>query len=140
MAQKNVRKVYLPASFYHIYNRGVEKRPIFTTQADMDIFEYYLSCAVNKENMRIYEKALMPNHYHILIFQNDSMSITRAMHSVGLRYTMFFNLKYNRVGHLFQGPYRARLVNSQRDFESVSAYIKNHNNSEFETWSDQVLW
>ncbi len=140
MPQRNVKKVYLPNSFYHIYNRGVEKRVIFNSQMDLNVFEKYLTDSLLKNNIKIYEKAFMPNHYHLLVFQKEAHAIEKMMHSLGTRYTIYFNIRHNRTGHLFQGTYRARLVNTDGDFQAVTMYIRNHYVEDEEAKPGLALW
>lgn len=66
---------------------------------------------------------LMPNHFHLLIKQKNSGSIDKFMNSLATRYTMYFNKKYERVGSLFQGVYKAVLVSTNEQLLQLSRYI-----------------
>lgn len=66
---------------------------------------------------------LMPNHFHLLIKQHDATAIDRFMNSLCTRFTMYFNRKYKRVGTLFQGVYKAVLVESDEQLLHLSRYI-----------------
>jgi len=155
MAPKNSVKNYQENSYYHLYNRGVEKRCIFQDEQDCAVFLSYLKTYLlpkneselktiisnpdtnwrekdlaNKElRMNNYANeidllcyALMPNHFHFLIKQiTNSMDI--FMNSLGVRYVSYFNKKYKRVGPLFQGVYKAVLVNSEEQLLYLSRYI-----------------
>ena len=156
MPAKNSRKLYLENGFYHIYNRGVEKRIIFQDEQDYSVFLSYLkeyllpkneSELMNKLSnplLSYKEKAeiirlinlnnfageisllaycLMANHFHLLIKQNSANSIDSFMNSLGTRYTMFFNRKNKRVGHLYQGEYKAVLVETDEQLLHLSRYI-----------------
>lgn len=66
---------------------------------------------------------LMPNHFHFFIKQKERGSIDKFMNSLGTRYTMYFNRKYKRVGSLYQGVYKAVLINNEGQFLHLSRYI-----------------
>src|SRR3989344_6026710 len=114
-------------AFYHIYNRGVEKRKIFLDKDDHfrfihDLFEfndeaYALNIYYKLPSLTSYEVqprkmskrkllveiiafCLMPNHFHLLLRQNADSGIVRFMQKLGTGYTMYFNQKYQRVGGL----------------------------------------
>ncbi len=156
MPAKNSRKNYVKNGYYHIYNRGVEKRKIFLDKQDYNVFLSYLKeYLLPKNEKELYEKlsntntspnekdgilkllrlnnfnkeiillayCLMPNHFHFFIKQNSSGSIDKFMNSFGTRYTMYFNKKYKRVGSLYQGVYKAVLVDSEKQLLHLSRYI-----------------
>lgn len=142
--------------YYHIYNRGVEKRNIFLDQQDYSVFLSYLKEYLTPKNkIELFQKisdpatsyferdkflkllrlnnfskkislfafALMSNHFHFLIKQTDQNAIDQFMNSIGTRYTMFFNRKYQRVGRLYQDVYKAVLVKSDEQLLHLSRYI-----------------
>ena len=156
MPAKNRIKQYTENGYYHIYNRGTEKRKIFLDKQDYNVFLSYLKeYLLPKNNNELLEKlsdpsligqerekilkflrfnnfskeitllayCLMPNHFHFLIKQKDATSIDKFMNSLGTRYTMFFNKKYKRVGPLYQGVYKAVLVENHEQFLHLTRYI-----------------
>lgn len=156
MASKNSIKVYAEDSYYHIYNRGVEKRNIFQDEQDYGVLlsylkeyllpkdEEYLSSRLVDPNTAYKERdkilkllrlnnffdeitliayCLIPNHFHLLIKQKNAVSIDKFMNSLGVRYSMYFNKKYKRIGKLFQGVYKAVLVESTEQLLYLTAYI-----------------
>lgn len=152
MPRKNSLKVYVKNGYYHIYNRGVEKRTIFEDKQDYKVFLDHLKFALSAPSSGIelkktftlqglpfqgiphqprnfYKKieliayCLMPNHFHLLIKQLDETSLKSFMTSLITRYSMYFNKKYNRVGSLFQSVYRATLVNDESYLLHLSRYI-----------------
>ncbi len=66
---------------------------------------------------------LMPNHFHLCIRQTDKMSMSYFMRSLATKYSMYFNKKYERVGKLFQGTYKAVLVSDEQQFLYLTKYI-----------------
>jgi putative transposase len=148
---RNSLKIYADHGLYHIYNRGVEKRFIFEGDQDYKVFLRYLKevlSPIDKKNLKttfnlrgqsykaekrplknysteidLAAYCLMPNHFHFLIKQNDKVSIEGFMRALMTRYSMYFNKKYERVGPLFQGRYKAVLVNDESYLLHLSRYI-----------------
>ena len=154
MPAKNRIKDYIPNSYYHLYNRGVEKRPIFLDVQDYNVFQSYLETYLSpkdpnrlsillengnpkekdtarkllrlnnfSDQIKLLAFCLIPNHFHLLIHQKEANSIDIFANSLFTRYTMYFNKKYKRVGPLFQGLYKAVLVQSEEQLLWLSRYI-----------------
>lgn len=140
--------------FYHVYNRGVEKRIIFNHAMDYSRFvrslyefndedaTFNLVRDIRKDvrnrvsNIEDIKKeargkpfvnvvcfCLMPNHFHLILEQLQGNGISRFMHKLGIGYTKYFNLKYERVGSLFQGPFKAIGVDTDEYLTHLSRYI-----------------
>jgi len=147
MPAKNIVKVYKEDSYYHIYNRGVARQDIFLDDQDYKYFLFYLKLYVIQklpdidlqgrtlkyfksripnnfaDEIQLVAYCLLPNHYHFLIHQKSRDSIQHFMRSLGTKYSMYFNDRYNRVGPLLQGKYKAVLVDSDEQFVYLSKYI-----------------
>lgn len=138
MPAKNATKIYIPDGYYHVYNRGAGKQPIFLDDQDRSYFLHLLARYLdpNHEERRgdgnSYPKyeaellcyCLMPNHFHLLFHLGDDVqAISGAMRSLITAYTMYFNLRHKRSGHLFQGVYKASHVNSDSYLLHISRYI-----------------
>lgn len=78
---------------------------------------------------------LMPNHFHLLVYQKTEAGIAQYLQRVLNSYTKYFNTKYKRDGHLFQGPYRAVHINDNDQLLYTSAYI-HRNPNELKPWRD----
>ena len=128
MPARNVVKTYAPNTFYHVYNRGVERRLIFLDSEDYYRFLSIIATAVSRDdiNLEIAEYCLMPNHFHLLIKQIDERSMSRFMQSAMTRYVLYFNWKHGRVGSLFQGPYKAAVISSDAQLQHICSYINNN--------------
>lgn len=135
MPSRNAIKVYAADGIYHLYNRGVEKRLIFLEAQDCSRFNFFLDRAVKginqqsrvgQPNFTILTACLMPNHFHLLVQQHTERAIETFMRSLMNSYVRYFNRKYDRVGSLFQGPYKAVLVESNAQLLLVHDYIR-HN-------------
>lgn len=130
--------------FYHIFNRGVEKRLVFINQADherfLKILNYYqfegpkprfsqfnrfqnLKFDQNQKIVEIICYCLMPNHFHLLLRQVKEGGISEFMRKIGDSFTRYFNTKYERIGSLFQGAFKAVLIKSDEQLIHVSRYI-----------------
>lgn len=133
--------------FYHVYNRGVEKRTIFQTPADYKRFMALLYLAnsdkviqfrnnfskttldeiVKQERgeqlVAIGAYCLMPNHFHILLTPLVDGGISKFMLKLQTGYSMYFNKKNDRVGALFQGVFKSQHLNNDRYFRYIYAYI-----------------
>lgn len=149
MPQKNSRKEYGAGGHYHVYNRGVNKCPIFLDEQDFKVFLGYMKLyleppnlqgqALQDENGRtippskepknymgkieLLAYCLMPNHFHLLIKQNTDRGIAEFMQSLIQRYVMYFNKKYQRVGGLFQSRYKTVLIEDENQFVYITKYI-----------------
>lgn len=146
MPSKNIVKIYIEGGYYHIYNRGVEKRNIFLDEADCKIFLHYIMLYLSpieevlktySDNVRIRRFirlnlseevdllcfALMPNHFHFLAKQKNKDSIVKFMRRLMTSYVMYFNKKYDRVGTLLQGRYKAVNVDKDEYLLHLTRYI-----------------
>lgn len=90
------------------------------------MFKKYLNDAVVRLKIDVISKAIIKNHFHLLVKQKKSRDIEKLMRSLGTRYTVYFNYKYDRIGRLFQGSYKARLINGKMELEIIKQYIENN--------------
>ncbi|HVZ12073.1 MAG TPA: transposase [Patescibacteria group bacterium] len=146
MASKNSIKPYIENGYYHLYNRGVNKRLIFRDKKDCIVFQRYLKQYLSpieelkklenhadrlnrlvKANMHgeieLLAFALMPNHIHLLVKQLEPDGIVKFMRKLCVSYSMYFNRKYKRVGHLFQDRYKGVIVLDDNYLLHLSRYI-----------------
>ncbi len=152
MPSRNQIKISIKGGYYHIYNRGVAKQPIFEDEQDYKVFLSYLKEYLSPEpnpkdliksftlqgssfkgvprqpknyfkKIELLVYCLMPNHFHFIIKQIHEGCLEGFMRSLCTRYSMYFNKKYNRVGHLFQGIYKASIVKSDEYLLHLSRYI-----------------
>ena len=130
--------------FYHVYNRGVEKRVIFSSRRDYSRFlkamQYYqvqgpkpkfsnyikkkaFELDTKKRIVEIIAYCLMPNHFHALIKQIQDNGVSEFMGKISNSYTKYYNTKYNRVGPLLQGQFKAVFIEDDNQLVHVSRYI-----------------
>lgn len=159
MPSKNTVKLYVEGGYYHLYNRGVEKRIIFLDHQDYSVFLRFLKEYLlvpnhpdlinlrNSNNKRhpincssdidLLAFCLMPNHFHLFIKQKTVRGIQNFVRALLTNFVMYFNHKYERVGPLFQGRYKAALIENESQFLHLSRYI--HINPKNILSTDQVL-
>ena len=112
---------------YHILLRGINKQLIFMEDRDKSKFLQELKLSTEEYLYKIWAHVLMGNHIHLVIYDLiDKMS--EAMHKVCLKYAMYFNKKYNRVGHVFQNRFKSICVESEEYLKNLIRYI--HRNPE----------
>jgi|SRR3990167_313890 len=125
---------FITGEYYHIYNRGIDKRIIFKSRKDYERFIMLLYLANSDSSFRLdlilrnkkFDEVLvldrgeplvsigvwclMTNHFHLLIRQEVDGGITKFMRKLGTGYSMFFNIKYERKGALFGGLFKSKLI------------------------------
>ncbi|MEK7140861.1 MAG: transposase [Patescibacteria group bacterium] len=157
---------FVTGEYYHIYNRGIDKRVIFKSTGDYERFMMLLYLANSNESFRldeilnrqkkrfgevlVLEKGeplvsvgawcLMTNHFHLLVRQEVDGGITKFMRKLGVGYSMFFNIKYQRTGSLFGGLFKSKLIGVDDNYmRQLFGYIHiNPLEIKFSDWQEQV--
>ena len=131
--------------YYHVFNRGVDKKIIFHDEEDM---KYFLDRLVDFNNdkpvggvmrqsliknrklrspasqlVEIVAYCLLPNHFHLLLKQVGDDGIAKLMQRVCTGYAMYYNKKYKRSGALFQGRFKATRLDGRGSLEALSVYV-----------------
>jgi putative transposase len=156
--------------YFHIYNRGVDKRAVFQRESDFERFLLSLRLC-NSENNKLmivwrdllrkksnilledFIKAncgdklvevsaycLLPNHFHLLLKQTKEKGIETFMHKIATSYTNYFNKKNNRTGSLFEGTYKSVEIDSYSYFLNISLYINGNPEIHKIAKTDQWEW
>jgi len=115
-------RIEFEGAVYHAMARGNERRDIFRSDDDRKEFLKLLSEARAQFGILIHAYCLMPNHYHLLL-ETPRANLSRALGWLQLTYTVRFNRRHRRVGHLFQGRYKAQLVDAEAYARSLLRYI-----------------
>ena len=138
MPIRNTTKYYDAPAYYHVYNRGAGNAQIFLDDQDrtkfLSIFARHLDPhddskktdggEYDKYDLELVAYCLMGNHFHLLIYQaSDPQAITQLMRSVATAYTMYFNRKYKRYGHLFQSIFKASHITDDAYLLHITRYI-----------------
>ena len=167
MPSRNRIKTYVSQSFYHAYNRGVEKRIIFQDDQDYRVFLHLLkrclSPSLKKAELHplteitgftlkrsrpfqslcgeteLVAYVLMPNHFHLLIRQIAQDGMTRLLQKICMMYVRYFNIKYHRVGRLFQEVYKAVLIRKDAHLLHLTRYFHRTNPEEIIGFNQEAL-
>ena len=138
MPSRNIIKVNVPESYYHVYARGTNKQKLFLEANDykyfLGLFERYLSKTPAIDRMgtvyphfngkiELLTYCLMQNHFHLLLYQVETSAMEKLMRSIMTSYSRYFNLKYKRTGSLFESRYKASLIDQDAYLQHISRYI-----------------
>jgi len=111
------------AGKYHIINRGVEQRKVFEEPADYEHFEALMCFYAKSFGITIHNYCLMPNHYHLLI-EISRENLSKFMRQLNMNYSIYFNKKNRRTGHLWQGRYKSWYVTDEAYLYTLMRYIE----------------
>jgi putative transposase len=115
-------RITYPGAFYHVTSRGNEKKDVFKSRKDREKFLEYLTSATERYGAVIHVYCLMDSHYHLLL-ETPACNLSQIMQHINGAYTTYFNVKRKRVGHLFQGRFKAILVDADEYATELSRYI-----------------
>jgi putative transposase len=115
-------RIEFPSACYHVTSRGNERKAVFKSRRDRKKFLAYLASATERYGAVIHVYCLMDNHYHLLI-ETPLGNLSKIMQHINGAYTMYFNTKRKRSGHLLQGRYKAILVEADEYAKELSRYI-----------------
>ena len=115
-------RIEYPNALYHITSRGNERRPIFRSDRDRLAFLAFLGIAAIRFGWSVTAWVLMTNHFHLVI-QTPEPNLSRGMQWLNGKYAGWFNKRHGRVGHLFQGRFKTRLIDGQTYFKRVIRYV-----------------
>lgn len=118
-------RLQAPGTLHHLIARGNERREVFRDDVDREDYLDRIARYGQRFGLRVFAYCLMPNHVHLAV-QQGSRELSAFMHVLQSSYTLRFNQRHVRVGHLFQGRYKSFLVDSERYFVALIRYI--HNN------------
>lgn len=133
------KQTFAPGEFYHLYNRGTEKRKIFLDEQDYNHFLFLMCVCNTKKNIELRNTSdnfdrgetivdigafsLMPNHFHILVHEKIEGGISKYMLKLMTGYSMYFNKKYERTGKLYEGIFKSTHTNNDRYLKYLYSYI-----------------
>ncbi len=115
-------RIQFPGAFYHITCRGIERRNIFVDNKDRNKFVDLLKTSLSTYQVCIHSYTLMHNHFHLLI-QTKKANCAEFMRHFNICYTGWFNWRHHRVGNLYQGRYKAFLIDADNYLLEVSRYV-----------------
>lgn len=152
MPAKNIIRTAEKVIYSHVYNKGIDKRVIFNSDEDYQVFIGYLKDYLTPPDdsesakkiftvhgrtfrgvphrpknyfnkIELVAYSLRPDHFHLILHQNTKNSIERFIRSLCTRYSMYFNKKYKRSGALFDGPYKSVQLNDMTSLLYLSHYM-----------------
>lgn len=115
-------RIEYAGAFYHVLNRGQRREPIVQEEPDRERFVSDLAKLAQQYGVRIHGYCLMTNHYH-LILETPQANLSQAVQWLNVAYATYYNRRHRLCGHLFQGRFKALLLDSGRYLEAVSRYI-----------------
>jgi putative transposase len=121
-----VSRTFIDYGCYHIVARGNQKQAICVSDED---FLYYLGIvkrAKKRYNIYLYSYCIMPNHVHLLVECQQANNLSKFMHWINRGYTAYFNAKYDKVGHLWQGRFKSKPILKGQYLIHCSNYIESN--------------
>jgi len=115
-------RIEFPGALYHVTSRGNARQDVYLCDKDKKLFLYIIAEVIKRYNWICHAYCLMDNHYHLIIETPDG-NLSKGMRQLNGIYTQTFNNKYKRVGHLFQGRYKAILVDKASYLLELSRYV-----------------
>lgn len=117
-------RYFLPDIPQHIILRGNNREPIFANDEDCQFFKEVLLDAAKRHSLAVHAYVLMTNHVHLLASPATAASIPKTLQSIGRRYVQYFNYRYRRTGTLWEGRYRATVVDAENYLLECMRYIE----------------
>ncbi len=117
-------RFYVPGIPLHVIQRGNNRGTLFHQLADYTVYKDWLKEAAQLHGCAIHAYVLMPNHVHLLVTPSHEDSVPKTFQSLGRRYVQYFNATHDRTGTLWEGRYRATLIESEAYLLICSRYIE----------------
>jgi REP element-mobilizing transposase RayT len=111
-----------PNTFYHVLSRGNERRSIFYDRGDYSRFLETLGRMVERFQIEVHGYVLMPNHFHLLV-RTLQANLSRAVQWLGVSYSVWFNKRHDRCGHVFQGRFKSFVIENEHYFTALILYV-----------------
>lgn len=115
-------RIEYPGALYHVMNRGNRRERVFRTKADHALFLERLERFAGEFGVELLTYCLMPNHFHLFL-RTRQANLSRFMQSLLTSFTVFVNRRDKTSGHIFQGRFKAQLVEGEGYFDTLSRYI-----------------
>jgi putative transposase len=115
-------RIDYPDTFYHVLSRGNERREIFWDEKDYVRFLDTVGKMVERFKLEVHAYVLMKNHFHLLLHTREA-NLSRTIQWLGVSYSIWFNRRHQRSGHLFQGRFKSFLIENDHYFTSMCLYI-----------------
>lgn len=103
-------RVTVENACYHIITRGNQKQRVFTEPIDYEMYLSILNKYKKRHKFKLFAFCLMPNHVHLVIEVKEAHKLNKIMRGLNLSYTLYFNSKYEKVGHLWQDRFKSKII------------------------------
>ncbi len=119
-------RVTIKKSCYHIITRGNQKQTVFNEPADYQRYLLIVNRYKKRYKFKLFCFCLMPNHIHLIIEVDNPKDLNKIMRGLNLSYTLYFNSKYKKVGHLWQDRFKSRIIERDAYLIECIGYIENN--------------
>ena len=117
-------RITIKKSCYHIITRGNQKQTVFKEPADYQKYLLLITRYKNRYHFKLFCFCLMPNHVHLIIEVDNPKHLNKIMHGLDLSYTLYFNSKYEKVGHLWQDRFKSKIIEKDAYLIECIRYIE----------------
>lgn len=115
-------RIEYPYAYYHVTCRGNERKDIFKDNRDRSVFLERLQSSLEIYTVKLHAYVLMNNHFHLMV-ETPKANLSEFMRHVNVSYTGFYNRRHRRVGHLYQGRFKAIVVEADSYLLELSRYV-----------------
>ncbi len=119
-------RITIENACYHIITRGNQKQTVFKDPTDYQKYLLLLSRYKRKYGFRLYCFCLMPNHVHLIIEVDKTNNLNKIMRGLNLSYTLYFNMRYKKVGHLWQDRFKSKVIEKGAYLLECIKYVENN--------------
>ena len=117
-------RILMENVYYHVISRGNQKQDVFIQDSDFEKYLGLLKHYKRRYKFSLYAWCLMPNHVHLILEVNKPSELARVIQGLNLAYARWFNKKYNKVGHLWQGRYKSMIIQKDKYVLDCINYIE----------------
>lgn len=117
-------RIILNNAYYHLINRGNQKQNIFLENSDFEKYLQLLAHYKRKYEVKLFGYCLMPNHVHMVVVLKQASELAKFMQGLTQTYTFWFNQKYNKNGHIWQGRFKSMVIQDDVYFLECVYYIE----------------
>ena len=116
---------FAPGHYYHVFNRGFCRIPIFRNKGPERLFFVKRALKLSeKYDVSIESRAIMNNHYHFILVQNDKNDgIQQMLYRLQMAFAQYYNKRHERRGPVFEGRYKAKLIHDDKYYFDVTNYV-----------------
>jgi putative transposase len=108
----------------HVIQRGNNRSDMFRCDDDYEFFHAALGCTCSDEHVDVHSYTLMTNHVHLAVTPREDGAVSRAMQDIGRLYVLYFNRRYDRTGTLFDGRFKAFIIDTESYWFTCMRYVE----------------